>query len=1445
MASPAAKLDRSTVERVYRVRPLQAGMLFHDLLTPGVAPYYRAVTFTILGEVDAQACEAAWNGLLARHPLLRAVFDYERTDQALQIILKTRTIEFHAEDLADCDAGARIAAWCHADAARGFDLRRDCLIRVALFRVGPAHFQMVWTHPHILIDGWSGAILAEEFTALYAAARMQTPPQLPPAPDPDNYMAMLAARDDDAATRYWTQLLAGYEEVASLPRRASDSAPDLASYRFALAQAPVERLATLASAHDTTLGIILQALWSIILARWVGRDDVVFGIVTSGRTVAARGVDRLVGMFINTIPVRATWSRTDTLATLLARLQHQAFDAAQHDHLGLAAIHANSALPAGVFDHLLVFENFPAASSDVGATGFAVTATTARERANYDFGIIVQSGDGLEFTIQHDPARMPLAMLQRLEAQWRTLIDALLARPEQPLSAIDLLPAAEQRILAALEHGPCVQRDPAATLVDLWHEQADRTPDAPALVAGTVRLSYTMLDQRAEGVADRLRRDNIGHGDVVGVLAARGADRLVALLGILKAGAIYLPISPSLPDRRIADMIADSACRRVLADADGLARAHAIQGAIGENIAAPAVTHRASSGATADATAYIIYTSGSTGRPKGVAVAHHAFVNMILAQIDGFGIEPGDRVLQFASCSFDASLSEIFMALLRGACLVVAPETAIRDGDALLQLIADEYITVATLPPSYLRALDHAELAPLRVLITAGEAPDLADSRHYARRLALFNAYGPTENAVCASWHRVAPDGDYPAGIPIGRAIANTAMSIRDRNGRRMPRGATGEIWLSGAGLAEGYVGQPALTAERFPTRDGARFYRTGDIGLLRDDGEMLYFGRIDSQTKLNGHRIELGEIEQRLRDHPAVAQAVVLIAANPPRLAAFVVPRAPLDLDAVRRSLAEVLPAWMVPASITPLTELPVTIAGKIDRRALLADTKADVATDLPLDAIEAMVADAFKAVLGCETVGRDSGFVALGGDSLRAIRLMGRLRRAGLAIALHDLLAADSVAAIARMAFRPEGRDTSADTGRVPLTPIQRGYFANDPDGTARFNHHVLLETGSTFDPTTVRTALTALWERHDSLRLRFGRDGDWHAEIADATAAPPYRQVDLGAAADPSSLIAANVVAHQPAPAASGETLLSATHFQHDKGDLLLLSAHHLLVDAVSWRVLLEDLEQALAQATTGAPPRLPAPAASYAEWARTLASVESLAAAERERPYWQTVIAAVPQCHAVAPHGYDDTALLTADLGPVPAGTSDRAVLAMLLARIANALSAIEGSATVAVTLTGHGRHALVPAIDVSRTVGWFSVEYPFIVAAAADAAEIAAALAAVPSQGVGWMVLRWLSTTPPSTAEPAISVNYLGEITTAADSALVVSDRLPGVTTRGLRRTRRIEIEAHQASGRLHVALRYAPHIDTPSRMQTLLDAITHVGAAAPVSLPSESIMEGT
>jgi non-ribosomal peptide synthase protein (TIGR01720 family) len=625
-----------------------------------------------------------------------------------------------------------------------------------------------------------------------------------------------------------------------------------------------------------------------------------------------------------------------------------------------------------------------------------------------------------------------------------------------------------------------------------------------------------------------------------------------------------------------------------------------------------------------------------------------------------------------------------------------------------------------------------------------------------------------------------------------------------------MPAGAVGEICLAGPGLARGYFGRPDLSAERFVEVDGRRVYRTGDAGLVQPDGTVVYLGRRDNQVKFHGYRVELGEIESLLRGYPAVAQATAVVRDEPKRIVAYVVPRSELDPAALRHALAAELPPWMVPAAVVLLSELPRTVAGKIDRNALPAPERSSAVGEAPMTPAEAAVAEAFAAVLGSGPLGRHGSFAGSGGDSLRAIQLLARLRRDGFPLDLRDLLAADTVAAVEHL------------------------------------NHLVLLHATAPLDREALAAAVDAVWRHHDVLRLRCRRDaGVWIQEIAAPEPRPGVREVDLRHLADPWPALTADATALQAGFDLGRGPLFKVVYYRLAEGDHLLLTAHHLVVDAVSWRFILEDLFFGLRQVAAGKPIILPGKTTSYRAWAMALDGWSRSAALEAERPYWMNVDSAtVPPLPTDAPaaeHGYAETETMTVDLDAIPSGVPDTRIVARLLAALADALHGWDGRRTARVMLSSHGRNPPVPGIDPSRTVGWFTADFPFLIdcpGSPAAVQRIEAALAAVPSKGLGWGVLRWLSPNPIGGIEAELSLNYLGTAVPELDPAFRLSDRLPNASIGTMERRRLIELEAWVTAGRLWLGLRYAPGLHSPATVRALAQQLA-ASFAGGSSLESE------
>jgi amino acid adenylation domain-containing protein/non-ribosomal peptide synthase protein (TIGR01720 family) len=1051
------------IEDVYPLTPLQEGMLFHTLLEPEGGVYVGQLGFELAGEVDRGAFARAWQEVTERHAILRTAFVQAGGGGPLQVVRReARLDEVAWEDwrgLPREEQDARLEAFLERDRARGIDPSRPPLMRLALFRTGDAAHRLVWTQHHLVMDGWSMPIIFRDVAALYRAQLRGVPAQLPPARPYRDYVAWLQRRDMAEAERFWREALAGFaaptplgvERAPDAVRAGEEPAYRRAERRFAPAVSGVVRDA--AREYGITPNTLVQGAWALLLSHYSGEDDVVFGSTVSGRPAEVEGVEEMVGLFINTLPVRARVRPERSVAGFLRDLQGWNVAMREHEYAPLVQVGRWSEVPPGtpLFESLLVFENFPAALAGGGAPAadapeLAVALAGALEQASFPLAFNVALGDDLAVEAHHTTGRFDPAAVGRVLEQLEVVLAGLAADPLRRLDEVPLLPAAErERVLGAWSRAEGPAPEPRA-LHEAFAERAARDPRAAALVFEDRTLTYGELDRRAGLLARGLRARAVGPDVRVALCAERSPELVVAALAVLRAGGAYVPLDPAYPAERLAFMLADSGARLLLAHEEVLPRLpeHGAELVIlrsdgGPALPVPAAGDREGAGAgrepfPPDAAAYVIYTSGSTGTPKGVVVPHRGLAAVAHSQARLFGVGPGDRVLQFASPGFDASVFEMVMALASGAALVLAPREALLPGAGLAELLLRERVSVATLPPTALAALPAGDYPALRVVTVAGEAcpAELVDAWGRGRR--FFNLYGPTETTIWATAAECAPGGGRP---PIGRPIVGARTFVLDARHRPAGTGVPGELYVGGAGVARGYLGRPDLTAERFVPdplsgEPGARLYRTGDRVRRRPDGALEFLGRMDHQVKVRGFRIEPGEIEAALLRRPGVREAVVLAREDVPgdrRLVAYLTASgAAFSPDELRAWLRGVLPEHMVPGAFVLLDALPLTPSGKVDRKALPAPearSRGARAYVAPRDHVEMTLAQVWEEVLGVRPVGVTDDFFALGGHSLLAMRLAEEIeQRTGSRLSLAAFLAEpriESVAALLRTAAAP----------------------------------------------------------------------------------------------------------------------------------------------------------------------------------------------------------------------------------------------------------------------------------------------------------------------------------------------------------------------------------------------------------------------------------------
>ena len=1396
-----------------------------DQLRPGSAGYNIPVAFELTGALDTRALERALAELVARHESLRTRFP-ARDGRPYQLIDPPGSVPLPVSDLSALDrddALERTHRLAADEALRPFDLALGPLLRGHLVRLRAGEHVLLLTQHHIVCDDWSLGVLERELGALYRrlVAGGPAPPRLP-IQYADYAIWQRAWLGDGALDRqlaHWRDRLGGLPALQlplDLPRPPAQSYAGRA-LRFELDPELYDAVTALGRRHGATPYMTLLAAFQVLLSRYSGQTDVVVGSPIAGRVRSE--LEQLIGCFVNTLVLRTDLSGAPTFEALLARVRAGALEAYANQDLPFERLVAELEVERDLSRHplfqvLFTLQNAPReplALEGLAVEPFATEILTTR----FDLELeIVARGGQVSGTFLYNTDLLRRSTVERLRSHFLALLTAIAERPDVPVAELELLGDAERHRIVVEFNDTAAPFNDDATIAALFERQVDRTPDAVAVVAGGDTRTYAELDAAAERLAHELRALGVGPGAVVAICVERSPELPIALLAILKAGGAYLPLDPGNPAERLRFMVEDSAAAVLVAQERLLGTLPAFAGPIVVvDRDRPAVAGRLGAGATAGDLANVIYTSGSTGRPKGVEVEHRGLVNRFEWMQAAYALGPADRVLQKTPMSFDVAGWELFCPLLTGGAVVLAAPGRQGDPAHLLEVMAEADVSIAHFVPSMLHAFlaavaDERPPPSLRLMICSGEALPaalVARAREWAPAVELHNLYGPTEASIEVTAWRCEPRAD--GLVPIGRPIHNTQIHVLDGNLRPVPIGVPGELFIGGVGLARGYRHRPELTAERFVPNPfgpaGSRLYRTGDLARYTDDGDVVFLGRLDHQVKVRGFRVELGEIEAAVVRHPDVADAVVVAredAAQSKQLVAYVVPRAGTRPAAteLRGFLAQALPDYMLPSALVLLDALPLTPNGKLDRGALPApadqpDGRGDGAP--PTSPAERVLARIWSETLGRERIGVHDNFFESGGDSILAIEIIAHAHAAGLKVTLRQFFAHQTIAGLAAVAVIEDARDghAAAVEGPVALTPIQRWFLDRELPEPHHFNQAFLFAVPPDLDPDRLEAALAAVLAHHDALRLRFSRDGDgWRSRTA--AVAPEEVLVRAALPASDGELERAAARAQASLDLADGP-LVRAAWFDggRERPGRLLLALHHLAVDVVSWRILVEDLVTAYRGAAA-----LPAKTTSFQEWAERLVRHAAAPELAAELAFWTRSAAPAPGIPLDHPGGgpnsvatertvtasldADDTAAL---LGPVNAAYRTQPD-DLLLCALALALRDRFGLDEPLVDLERHGREDIFEDVDLTRTVGWFTSLFPvrLAVGAAPDAGAALVAvkeqLRAIPRRGIGFGLLRYLHPDPEVRSSLAawpgasISFNYVGRwrSTLAADPGLL-------------------------------------------------------------------------
>ncbi|HDQ4501886.1 non-ribosomal peptide synthase/polyketide synthase [Pseudomonas aeruginosa] len=1411
------RLPLARIEDIYPLSPMQHGMLFHSLYEQASGDYLNQLRVDVHG-LDPARFRAAWQAALDSHDILRAGFLWQGDlEQPLQVIHKHLELPFAEHDWRGREALAEaLDELAASERRRGFELEQAPLLRLVLVRMDEERYHLVYTHHHILLDGWSSAQLLGEVLARYTGEQAERT-----GGRYRDYITWLQAQDKRVSEAFWKEQLAELLEPTRLAQVVAAEREQVGSGQFqrSLPPARTARLKTFAQRHAVTLNTLVQAAWSLLLQRYTGQDTVVFGATVAGRPAELAGIERQIGLFINTLPVVATPQPGMRLTDWLQEVQARSLALREQEHTPLFEIQRWAGLGEALFDSLLVFENYPVAEAlEKGAPGgVRFGPVSNHEQTNYPLTVALGVGDSLSLQYSYDRQAFSDAAVEQLDRHLLNLLEGFVDNAERTLVELSLLDAEERALIDSLwnrsESG-----FPASPLIhQRVAERARLAPDAPAVLFDDQVLSFAELDSRANRLAHALIARGVGPEVRVAIAMQRSAEIMIAFLAVLKSGGAYVPLDIEYPRERLLYMMQDSRAHLLLTQNHLLDRLPIPDGLSclcldREQEWAGFPAHDPEVALHGDNLAYVIYTSGSTGMPKGVAVSHGPLAAHIVATGERYEMTPADCELHFMSFAFDGSHEGWMHPLINGARVLIRDDSLWLPEQTYAQMHRHG-VTVAVFPPVYLQQLaEHAERdgnpPAARVYCFGGDAVAQASYDLAWRALRpqyLFNGYGPTETVVTPLLWKARPDDPCGAAyMPIGTLLGNRSGYILDAQLNLLPVGVAGELYLGGEGVARGYLERPALTAERFVPdpfgAPGSRLYRSGDLTRGRADGVVDYLGRVDHQVKIRGFRIELGEIEARLREQAAVREAVVVAqaGASGQQLVGYVVPQDPALVedagaqaacrDALRKALKERLPEYMLPAHLLFLACMPLTPNGKLDRKALPKPSADQQQRDYqaPRSEVERQLATIWAEVLKLEQVGLADNFFEIGGDSIISLQVVSRARQLGIHFTPKMLFEAQTIGALAPLAesgTQVLAIDQGPVTGVTPLLPIQQGFFAEEVAERHWWNQSVLLEAREPLDARHLEQALRGVLAHHDALRLSFTREAaGWTAR---------HRGVEEGAAAllrvarvaDLAALRALADEVQRSLDLADGPLLRALLATFDDGSQRLLLVIHHLVVDGVSWRILFEDLQTAYRQLLAGQAVELPAKTSAFRDWAERLRAFAGDGGLDGELAYWQGQLQGTssdlpcldPLGDQSNRHARSVSCGLDAEatrqlLQEAPAAYRTQ-VNDLLLTALARVICRWTGQVDALIQLEGHGREELFAEIDLTRTVGWFTSLFPLRLTPAEGIAAsikgIKEQLRAVPNKGIGFGALRYLGSAASQAAlaglpVPRITFNYLGQ-----------------------------------------------------------------------------------
>ncbi|WP_343834693.1 amino acid adenylation domain-containing protein, partial [Bacillus horti] len=1421
------KLDKSNVEDLLSLTPLQEGMLYHYINEPFSDQYIEQLTLRLTGHTQPAIAQKAWEFVVRSNEMLRTIYRWEGLDHPIQVVLKEQQSSYSSYDISHLDAfeqQTKLEQMKQEERTKGFDLRFET-IRVRNISLSDTECELIITNHHLIYDGWSNGIILKEFLDAYDCFSKGDLPVSESKTKYKEYIQWLNSLNKQEQLEFWRRHLESFETKTALPVN-SNTQKQISSTELYSTTYPLEfmrELQDFATKNQVTMASLFYTTWGLLLAKYNRTNDVLFGTTVSGRSHVLSGLQKAVGLYINTLPLRVQIGPNTTIYEILKNVQQHLIERSEFEGSSLTDIQSTCREIEGeLFDSLVVLENYPL-DEVLGKQDREINITSYEtyERTHYDVTLQIHMFEKLEVQFVFNKDLFSKELMKRMTQHFEYLLQQLISYPESMLRDIEIVRGEEKEcILHSFNQQPVYNSAPRL-IHQLFEDQAEAIPNQVALRYQNQSLTYFELNGKANQLARALAEKGVGPGSFVGIMVDRSPEMIISILAVFKAGAAYVPILADFPEERISYILKESNIRCLLIHQPTFQKQETFLDSLheialihldsfiyeGESTNLKAIS-------TAQDLAYMMYTSGSTGIPKGVMIEHRSILNTLEALQVDYPLLSSDTYLLKTTFTFDVSVCELFGWIFGGGSLAILEAEAEKEPNRLVEAIQTYEVTHINFVPSLLTLLlqelsseQLKRMNSLRYVFVAGEAMNVQLVQQFYAVFPdkrLENLYGPTETTIYATQYSLMAGKEY-LKVPIGKPLANVEMLILDEHDQLSPIGVSGELCIGGAGLARGYFNNPKLTEEVFinhPFKAREKLYRTGDLARWLPDGNIEYLGRLDYQVKVRGFRIELGEIEAKLLSHPNVLEAVVIDRKNESSLTelyAYYVSDNSLNQSTVREYLYTRLPGYMVPAYFISMEKMPLSPNGKLDRKNLpQIDPSIQIQSESkkPRNEVEQALVNIWQDILGVENIGIEHHFFELGGDSIKAMKVASRLAKYKMRVEIKHILLQPTIAKLSSFVkLEDQVIEQGAIYGNVRLTPIQRLFFDSCQTERQHFNQSVMLYASTGLEEKALHMSVQKVVEHHDALRMIYALK---EKEVIQTNLS--YQQdesvfevISLQESKDTDIEIERLADGYQMSFNLEKGPLFKACLFKTQVGDYLLLLAHHLVVDGVSWRIIIEDIALAYKQALNTKPLQLPEKTHSFKKWSEALHQYAKSDVLKTELSYWGNIekinnARLIPiQSTEVASNKIKDTSQLSVSFSPEKTQQLLKEVHTAFHTQIEDVLLTALGISLKKLTfqdqflifMEGHGRQEIAENLNVTRTVGWFTSLYPvaldmsaisinsFEDTLPAQLMHIKEAQRSIPNKGIGYGLLKYLTGKVEGdftelSSIPEISFNYLGE-----------------------------------------------------------------------------------